>query len=75
MIQMWRNDVKPIIAYISYVRRYTTSTIKWCGQIIKSVWWMSRCQEAKKDVVGCDMPGLGVKQPLYPGISEWGNPI
>jgi len=36
---------------------------------------MSRCQEAKKDVVGCDMPGLGVKQPLYPGISEWGNPI
>ena len=26
-----------------------------------------------KDVVDCDKPGLGVKQP-YPGISEWGNP-
>ncbi len=26
-----------------------------------------------KDVVDCDKPGSGVKQP-YPGISEWGNP-
>ena len=32
----------------------------WCGQVTKSVWGMSRCREAMKDVVGCDKPGAGV---------------
>ncbi len=36
---------------------------------------MSRRQEAMKDVVGCDKPRLGAKQPIDPGISEWGNPM
>ncbi len=28
---------------------------------------MSWRQEAMKDVVGCEIPGAGVKQPLIPG--------
>ena len=35
---------------------------------------MPRQLEAMKDVVVCDMLGEGDKQPLYPEISEWGNP-
>ena len=35
---------------------------------------MPRQLEAMKDVVVCDKPGEGDKQPLYPGISEWGTP-
>lgn len=37
------------------------SIYDWYGQVTKSVWGMSRCQEAKKDVIGCDKPGVGVK--------------
>ena len=33
--------------------------------------WQS---EAMKDVVVCDKLRGGDKQPLYPEISEWGNP-
>jgi hypothetical protein len=29
---------------------------------------MSRCQETMKDVVDCDKPGAGVKQPIIPGF-------
>jgi hypothetical protein len=35
---------------------------------------MPRQLEAMKDVVICDKLGEGDKQPLYPEISEWGNP-
>ena len=38
----------------------TVSIFDWCGQVTKSVWGMSRCREAMKDVVGCDKPGAGV---------------
>ena len=33
----------------------------------KGAWWMSRCQEAKKDVEGCDKPGGAAKQAEIPG--------
>ena len=36
---------------------------------------MPRQLEAMKDVVVCDKLGEGDKQPLYPEISEWGNPV
>ena len=38
-----------------------------CDQAIKSIWWMSRRNEAMKDVVGCDMPREAVKQALILG--------
>ena len=37
------------------------------GQVTKGVWGMSRYREAMKDVVNCDKPGAGVKQPIIPG--------
>ena len=33
----------------------------------KSIRWMPRRQEAKKDVGGCEKPGGGADQPLIPG--------
>ena len=50
------------------------SVIKLYDQVNKRIWWMPRQLEAMKDVVVCDKPGGGDKQPLYPRISEWGNP-
>ena len=38
-----------------------------CGQAIKGAWWMPRRREAMKDVVGCDMPRVAVKQALIRG--------
>jgi hypothetical protein len=35
---------------------------------------MPRQLEAMKDVVVCEKLGGGDKQPLYPEMSEWGNP-
>ena len=35
---------------------------------------MSWRQEAMKDVVGCDKPGVGVKQPLIPGSLNYLHP-
>jgi hypothetical protein len=48
--------------------------IKLYDQVNKRIWWMPRQLEAMKDVVVCDKLGGGDKQPLYPEISEWGNP-
>ena len=39
-----------------------------CGQATKGARWMSRRDEAMKDVVGCDKPGAGAEQPLIPGF-------
>ena len=49
-------------------------SFKLYGQANKRTWWMPRQLEAMKDVVVCDKLGEGDKQPLYPEISEWGNP-
>ena len=38
-----------------------------CGQATKGAWWMSRRDEAMKDVVGCDKPREAVKQVLILG--------
>ncbi len=38
-----------------------------CGQAIKGARWMSRRDEATKDVVGCDMPRRAVKRALTLG--------
>ena len=38
-----------------------------CGQATKGAWWMSRRDEAMKDVVGCDMPRGAVKRALILG--------
>jgi hypothetical protein len=35
---------------------------------------MPRQLEAMKDAVVCEKLGGGDKQPLYPEMSEWGNP-
>ena len=50
-------------------------SFKLYGQANKRIWWMPRQLEAMKDVVVCDKPGGGDERPLYPGISEWGNPV
>ena len=33
-----------------------------CDQAVKGAWWMSRRDEAMKDVVGGDMPRLAVNE-------------
>jgi len=38
-----------------------------CGQATKGAWWMSRRDEATKDVAGCDMPRGAVKRALILG--------
>ena len=45
------------------------------GQVKKRIRWMPRRQKAMKDVEVCDKPREADKQALYPGISEWGNPV
>ena len=54
-------------------RRYLVSQFLWLNRI-KGKWWMPRHQKTMKDVAACEKSRLGGKQPLYPGISEWGNP-
>ncbi len=39
-----------------------------CGQVTKGTWGMSWRQEVLKGVVGCDKPGVAVKQALIPGF-------
>ena len=38
-----------------------------CGQATKGAWWMSRRDEAMKDVVGCDKPRGAAKRALILG--------
>ena len=38
-----------------------------CGQATKGIRWMSRRDEAMKDVVGCDKPRGAVKRALILG--------
>ena len=52
----------------------TISVFKLYDQVNKRIWWMPRQLEAMKDVVVCEKLGGGDKQPLYPEMSEWGNP-
>ena len=42
-----------------------------CGQVIKSVWGMSRRQKAMKGVEGCEKPGGTVKRVLIPGFLNY----
>lgn len=45
-----------------------------CGQVTKGAWWMPWCQESMKDAVGCDKPGVAVKQALIPGFPNGETP-
>ena len=45
------------------------------GQVTKCIRWMPWRQKAMKDVEICEKLRGGDKQPLYPEVSEWGNPL
>ena len=49
-------------------------TIWLYGQATKRIRWMPWQLEAMKDVGACEKLWLGGNQPLYPEMSEWGNP-
>ena len=53
---------------------YLNESAQVYDQANKRTWWMPRQLEAMKDVVVCEKLGGGDKQPLYPEMSEWGNP-
>ena len=63
-----------MLALVKFQKDRVKSSFNLYDQANKRIWWMPRQLEAMKDVVVCDKPGEGDKQPLYPGISEWGNP-
>ena len=63
-----------MLALVKFQKDRVKSSFNLYDQANKRIWWMPRQLEAMKDVVVCEKLGGGDKQPLYPKMSEWGNP-